>query len=61
MIRDMSEEHLAALMVNAAPGYWASGIDSFNEKTERCEVWNKQKKKRILKIISNAKFIWSAP
>lgn len=47
MIRDMSQEHLAALMVNAAPGYWASGIDSFNEKTERCEVWNKQKKKDI--------------
>lgn len=23
------------------------GIDSFNEKTERCEVWNKQKKKDI--------------
>lgn len=60
MIRDMSQERLAALMVNASPGYWASGIDSFNEKTERCEVWNKQKK-RILKMISKAKFIWSAP
>lgn len=47
MIRDMSQERLAALMVNASPGYWASGIDSFNEKTERCEVWNKQKKKDI--------------
>lgn len=28
------------------------------KKTERCELWNKQKK-RILKMISKAKFIWS--
>lgn len=45
MIRDMSQEHLAALMVNAAPGYWASGIDSFNEKKQNVVKCGTSKKK----------------